>query len=104
LGYQDSVFALPALGAVLALSRGRFAAATACVVAAGMLKPQASLLLPTLLALLAFECPPRRWPTAALAGLAVAGAALAPWWLHGRVLSALAGSLMPLTEAGASSQ
>jgi hypothetical protein len=104
LGYQDPVMALAALGAVLALGAGRPVAATLLLAAAGMLKPQASLLLPSFLALLALECPRRRWPKVALAGAAVAVVVLSPWWAQGRLLSALAGSLMPLGEHFASSQ
>src|SRR5262245_56823553 len=48
LGYQDTIFGAAALGAVLAMMQRRAAAASALVVAAGLVKPQGALLLPTL--------------------------------------------------------
>jgi len=104
LGYQDPVFGAAALGCVLALVRRRYILATALVVVAGLLKPQGSLLLPTLLALLLTETRPRTWLQAAAAGAATAVAILTPWWASGYLLSALVGSTIPLTESTASAQ
>ncbi len=104
LGYQDPVFALASLGAIDALAGARFVAAAAFVVTAGLLKPQASLLLPAFVALALFECPWRRWAAMTLAGVGVAAIGLSPWWLHGHLLSAIEGSLRPLLERTASAQ
>jgi hypothetical protein len=84
--------------------RGAHVVAATLVAAAGMLKPQASLLLPALLVVLLTETRWRTWLKALLAGVAVGALALAPWWLQGHLLSALDGSLRPLTESTVSSQ
>jgi hypothetical protein len=97
-GYQDPVFGLIALGAVLALMRGRHVWAAALVVAAGLVKPQGALLLPVLVAVTLRETRPVVWLRAALAGAAVAAAILLPWWSAGHLLSALDGCLRPLRQ------
>ena len=104
LGYQDAVFALAALLGVLALQQQRFVTATAWIVTAGLLKPQASLLLPSFAALLLSQAGPRTWLKCALAGLAVATLVLAPWWWTGHLLSALDGCRRPLSENTLSAQ
>ncbi len=98
LGYQDTVFGSLALLAVLLMQRGRAAPAAAAVVAAGLLKPQGALLLPALAVLLLREGSWRAALKAALAGLALAAALLAPWWSSGYLLSALDGARRPLTQ------
>ena len=98
LGYQDTTFGLLALLAVLALGKHRYAWATALVVAAGLVKPQGALLLPTLLAVLLREASPRVGALALGAGLGSATAILSPWWSSGHLLSALDGCLRPLTQ------
>jgi hypothetical protein len=104
LGYQDTLFGAFAVLAILALSEQRIALGSAMVVAAGLMKPQGVLLLPTLLALLCFEYGFRTWVRAALAGSAVAALAFSPWWLSGHLLSALNGCLRPLGESTLSAQ
>ncbi len=98
LGYQDTVLGVFALLATLALIDRRHAWAVGFVVAAGLTKPQAALLLPTLFVVLAMEAAPRVWVRAALAGTLAAGLVLAPWWLGGHLLSALDGCRRPLTQ------
>lgn len=98
LGYQDTIFGALALAAVIALQRGRHATATALVVAAGLVKPQGSLLLPTLLAVVLRETRPAAWARAALTGAGAAALVLLPWWSRGHLLSALLGALRPLGE------
>ena len=98
LGYQDTVFAAFALGAVLALMARRAAMATALVVAAGLVKPQGALLLPALAVVLWKEEDRRGITRSVAAGLGVAAAILAPWWLSGYLLSALDGALRPLRQ------
>jgi hypothetical protein len=98
LGYQDPVFGAFGLGAVLAMMQRRHALAAACVVAAGLIKPQGVLLLPTLLVTLARERAKGAWLRAGAAGLAAAALVLAPWWGSGHLLSALDGCLRPLGQ------
>jgi hypothetical protein len=98
LGYQDTVFGALALGAVLLLLEGRRPAATALVVAAGLVKPQGVLLVPVLLVTLAREAKPRVWLACAATGAAAAAAILAPWWSNGHLLSALDGCRRPLGQ------
>jgi len=98
LGYQDTIFASLALGAVLALGAGRPVAASALVVAAGLVKPQGALLLPTLAAVTLREARPAVWLRCALAALAAAALILAPWWTRGYLLSALDGCRRPLGQ------
>jgi hypothetical protein len=98
LGYQDPIFGAFALLAVLASMQGRHVLAAALLAAAGMLKPQAVLLLPTLTVVLLRETPPRTWLRAALAGLAVVALVLTPWFVQGYLLSAINGGLRPLEE------
>jgi Gpi18-like mannosyltransferase len=104
LGGQDPLFAALALAAVLGLAAGRHATAAALVVAAGLVKPQGALLLPTLLFVLAREARPRAWGKAALAGLAVAALVLMPWWASGHLLSALDGCRRTLIQGALSAQ
>jgi len=104
LGGQDPLFAALALGAVLALGAGRHVAATALVVAAGLVKPQGALLLPALLFVMVREARPRAWARAALAGLAVAALILMPWWTSDHLLSALDGCRRTLTQSALSAQ
>jgi hypothetical protein len=98
-GYQDPIFGLIALAAVLALMRGRHVWAAALVVAAGLVKPQGALLLPVLAAVTLRETRPLTWLKAVLAGAGVAASILAPWWSSGHLLSALDGCLRPLRQA-----
>lgn len=98
LGYQDTIVGAAALLAVLALARGEHVLAAALAAGAALLKPQGTLLLPALIALLLLEAPVRTWVRAALAGAAVATLVLAPWWAQGYLLSAVNGGLRPLTE------
>jgi hypothetical protein len=98
LGYQDPIFAVPALAAVLAMMGGRHVVAAALVVTAALLKPQGALLLPVLLAVLMRETRPPTWLRAALAGLAAAAVILLPWWSRGYLLSALDGFRRPLSQ------
>jgi Gpi18-like mannosyltransferase len=104
LGGQDPLFGALALAAVLGLAAGRHVAATALVVAAGLVKPQGALLLPALLVVMAREARPRAWGQAALAGLAVAALILMPWWASGHLLSALDGCRRTLTQGALSAQ
>jgi hypothetical protein len=104
LGGQDPLFGSVALAAVLALAGRRPVAATALVVAAGLVKPQGVLLLPTLLFVMAREAPPRTWARAAGAGLGAAALILLPWWSAGYVLSALDGCRRTLTQTALSAQ
>jgi hypothetical protein len=104
LGAQDPLFGALALAAVLRLSAGRHVAATALVVAAGLVKPQGVLLLPTLLSVMAREARPRAWVQGAAAALAVAALVLMPWWTSGHLLSALDGCRRPLTQSALSAQ
>ncbi|PYQ06847.1 MAG: hypothetical protein DMF83_11200 [Acidobacteria bacterium] len=104
LGGQDPLFAALALAAVLGLAAGRHATATALVVAAGLVKPQGALLLPTLLFVMAREARPRAWGKAALAGLAVAALVLMPWWTSDHLLSALDGCRRTLVQSALSAQ
>lgn len=98
LGYQDTIFGLAALGALLALERGRYASSAALVVLAGLIKPQGALLLPTFAAVTLRESPPRVWLRALLAGAGAGAAVLAPWWTSGHLISAIAGALRPLGQ------
>jgi hypothetical protein len=98
LGYQDTIFGALSLLAVLALQGGRHASATALVVAAGLIKPQGALLLPTLAVVLAKQASPKAWARAFAAGLATAALLLLPWWSQGYLLSALDGGRRPLTQ------
>ncbi len=98
LGYQDTIFGAAGLAAVLALASRRYAAATALVVIAGLVKPQGVLLLPTLLVVVLREARPRTWLRCALAALAAAALVLLPWWTEGQLLSALDGCRRPLTQ------
>jgi hypothetical protein len=98
LGYQDTVFAAIALAAVLALMRGRHPAATALVVSSAFVKPQAALLLPTLITVTLRETPPRAWARAALAGAATGLLVLLPWWSRGYLFSALGGTWRTATQ------
>jgi Gpi18-like mannosyltransferase len=104
LGGQDPLFGALALAAVLGLAGGRHVAATALVVAAGLVKPQGALLLPTLLFVMAREARPRAWAKAALAAFAVATLILMPWWTSGHLLSALDGCRRTLTQSALSAQ
>jgi hypothetical protein len=104
LGGQDPLFGTVALAAVLALVAGRPVAATALVVAAGLVKPQGVLLLPTLLFVMAREAPPRAWARAALAAVGVAALILLPWGSTGYLLSALDGGRRTLTQTALSAQ
>jgi hypothetical protein len=105
LGYQDPLMGAAAVAALVALGSGRHALAAALTALAGMLKPQAALLLPTLGFVLLAETRPRTWLKAGLAGAAVAAAALLPWWSQGHLLSALNAFRGPLwAEPGLSSQ
>ena len=104
LGGQDPLFAALALAAVLCLAAGRHVAATALVVAAGLVKPQGALLVPTLLFVMAREARPRAWARAAGTGLAVAAVILMPWWARGHLLSALDGCRRTLTQSALSAQ
>ncbi len=98
LGYQDTIFGALGLGAVLCLIDRRYVAATALAVAAGLVKPQGALLLPTLLAVVLREARPAAWLRAAGAGALVATLTLFPWWSRGHLLSALDGCLRPLGQ------
>jgi hypothetical protein len=98
LGYQDTVFGALALGSVLALLKSRFGLASVLVVAAGLVKPQGALLLPTFLAVLLREGTLPAWGRALGSGLASAAVILSPWWSSGHLLSALDGCLRPLTQ------
>jgi hypothetical protein len=98
LGYQDTVFCTFGLAAVLALGGRHFAAAAACVFAAGLIKPQGILLLPALLVALAREGTGRAWLRAGLAALGTSALVLAPWWASGHLLSALDGCRRPLGQ------
>jgi hypothetical protein len=98
LGYQDAVFGAFALGAVLALTAGRLATATALVIAAGLVKPQGALLVPALAVVLWKEADRRAILRSSAAGLGVAAVILAPWWLSGHLISALDGALRPLRQ------
>jgi hypothetical protein len=89
LGYQDTIFGFFGLLAVIAMMHGRLPLATALVVAAGLVKPQGILLVPTLLVLLARTTELAVIGRSALAGLATVAGLLAPWWLQGHLLSAL---------------
>jgi hypothetical protein len=98
LGYQDTIFGAFALAAVLALMDRRHAWASALVVAAGLIKPQGALLLPTLALVTLRESSPRTWLKCLLAGTAAASLILLPWWAQGYLLSALDGCGRPLTQ------
>jgi len=104
LGGQDPIFAAVALAAVIAMTGGRLVTATALTIAAGLVKPQGALLLPTLLFLLAREARPVDRGRAALAGLGVATLVLLPWWSAGHLLSALDGCRRTLTQTALSAQ
>jgi hypothetical protein len=104
LGYQDAIFGFFAVGACLCLSERRMVLGTTLVVLAGLLKPQGSLLLPTLLALLLFRSSLGTMLKAGLAGLATAVLVFAPWWTAGRLLSAIDGSRRPLEEITVSAE
>jgi len=104
LGGQDPLFGALALAAVLGLAARRHAPAAALVVAAGLVKPQAALLLPALLFVMAREARPRAWARAALAAFAVAALILMPWWTSGHLLSALDGCRRTLTQSALSAQ
>ena len=98
LGYQDTIFGAFALAAVLALMERRYAWASALVVAAGLVKPQGALLLPTLVVVTLRESGVRTWLRCLLAGAVVAAVILMPWWSQGYLLSALDGCRRPLTQ------
>ena len=98
LGYQDTIFGALALGAILALSGRRHALAFALVVAAGLVKPQGALLLPTALAVLLREGDRSAWLRSLGAGFLSAALILLPWWSSGHLISALDGCLRPLTQ------
>ena len=98
LGYQDTIFGVFALAAVLALMERRYPWASALVVAAGLIKPQGALLLPTLLVVTLRDSRFGTWVRCLLAGLAVAALVLLPWWSQGYLLSALDGCRRPLTQ------
>jgi hypothetical protein len=98
LGYQDPVFAALGLTSVMALMGKRYAVATALAVGSALVKPQAVLLFPALLAVLLREARPAVWLRAALAGVGVAAAILLPWWSSGYLLSALDGFRRPLSQ------
>jgi hypothetical protein len=98
LGYQDTVFGCFALAAVIALMDRRYVAATALVVASGLIKPQGALLLPVLVVVALREARPRVWMQALLAGAATAAVILLPWWSQGYLLSALDGCRRPLAQ------
>jgi hypothetical protein len=98
LGYQDTIFGALGLAAVLALMDRRYAWAAAWVVAAGLVKPQGALLLPSLVAVVLREARPARWLRALAAGAAAAVLILAPWWSSGYLLSALDGCRRPLGQ------
>jgi hypothetical protein len=102
LGYQDTVFGLAAIGAAILIARKRMVLGSALVVVAGLLKPQGSLLLPTLLALLLGECGLLTVLLAGMAALATAAVVFLPF--VGHVLSALDGCRRPLEEATVSAQ
>lgn len=104
LGYQDPLMSAVALLAVVAMERDRLVWASALVVLTGLLKPQGSLLLPTLVALLFADRRPRTWLRAALVGGLVAAVVLVPWWTQGHLLSALDGCRRPLVESTVSAQ
>jgi hypothetical protein len=104
LGVQDPLLGALALAAVLSMMQARYVLATGLVVAAGLVKPQGALLLPTLLFLMAREAPPRTWARAALAGLAAAAVILLPWWSTGYLLSALDGGRRTLVQTALSAQ
>jgi len=98
LGYQDTVFGAFALAAVIALMQRRYAWASALVVAAGLIKPQGALLLPTLAVVTLRESSPRTWLRCLLVGAAVAALILMPWWSQGYLISPLDGCRRPLTQ------
>jgi hypothetical protein len=98
LGYQDTIFGVAALGALLLLERRHYAASAALVVLAGLLKPQGALLLPTFAAVTLRESPPRTWLRALLAGGGAGVVVLAPWWTSGHLISAIDGALRPLGQ------
>ncbi len=99
LGYQDPVFGALAVATVLALVDRRFVAATALLVATGLVKPQGALLLPVFAAVVLRESGWRTWLRCALAGTLVTAAVLAPWWSSGHLLACLLGTLRPLGGA-----
>jgi hypothetical protein len=104
LGYQDAIFGFFAVGACLCLSERRMVLGTTLVVLAGLLKPQGSLLLPTLFALLLVESGLGTLLWAALAALMTAVLVFAPWWTAGQLISAIDGSRRPLEEITVSAE
>jgi hypothetical protein len=98
LGYQDPVFAVLGLGAILCLEEKRYVTASALGLASSLVKPQGALLLPILAVVQLREARPRAWAASALAAVLTAGAILAPWWSRGYLLSALDGCLRPLRQ------
>jgi hypothetical protein len=98
LGYQDTIFGVLALAAVLALMERRYTWAWGLVIAAGLVKPQGALLLPTLLLVTLRESGLRTWVRSLSVGLLVAALVLLPWWAEGHLLSALDGCRRPLTQ------
>jgi hypothetical protein len=104
LGYQDAVFGLFAVAACLSLMRRRMVLGASLVVLAGLLKPQGSLLLPTLLALLLVEAGLPTLLGAGVAGIVTAACVFAPWWATGHLLSAIDGSRRPLEEITVSAE
>jgi len=98
LGYQDPIFALLGLFAVMALVDGRHVAAAALVVTAALVKPQGVLLLPVAAAVLLREGRPRVIALAAAAGVGAAAIVLLPWWATGHLLSAIDGFRRPLSQ------
>ena len=98
LGYQDTIFGATALGALMALQRERYPAASALTVVSVLIKPQGALLIPLLAVGLLRDAGPRRLLAAAGTGLAAAILVLAPWWTTGHLLSAVDGCLRPLRQ------
>jgi hypothetical protein len=98
LGYQDPVFAVLSLGAVVCLQRSRYVSASALAAASGLVKPQGALLFPVLALVELREARPRTWVASALTVFVTSAAILAPWWSQGYLLSALDGCLRPLRQ------
>ena len=98
LGYQDPIFALLGLAAVLTLMSGRHVAGAAFVAASALVKPQGVLLLPVAAAVLLREARPRVIALAGAAGLGAAALILLPWWSAGHLFSALDGFRRPLAQ------
>ncbi|MBN2371388.1 MAG: hypothetical protein JXO72_12970 [Vicinamibacteria bacterium] len=103
-GYQDTIFGAFALGATLALWRGRHAQAAVLITASILIKPQGALLLPTLIAVMLRETRWRTWIRAVLSSAVTAAIVLWPWWSRGHLLSAVLGGLRPLSQTTLSAQ